>query len=328
VRTLLTAAVAVFTACNAPTTVTPPATTVASTVTPSAAASTAMTTSSPTATVATIGTLAPGAARYSSSELGYSLDLPPGWRRASCSPGVRAVNPIDAAELFVGQPEAEESVGPGVRMVEVRILQSQGLTPAQHLERDASQPDIRVEPTTVNGRDGARALIGGTGVTYAFAVGARGWIYHAEFPYFGTADAELGQIIATIRVHDAVVGGPQPTPAPRSVETLADSAAVAFARKDLTGIADTLASCVAVSAVPGDGTLLSRGAYLKEVAAEFAAGSTVQVRPRPIEDDPALGRVLRSTWSRSGQPDRRVDLVLRATGDRWSIANVLIRREP
>jgi hypothetical protein len=34
---------------------------------------------------------------------------------------------------------------------------------------------------------------------------------------------------------------------------------------------------------------------------------------------------VRSTWSKSGQPDQRQDFVLTAKGDRWSISAVFVR---
>jgi hypothetical protein len=42
----------------------------------------------PTATPSPTATVAAGLTRYVSTELGYSVDLPAGWRRASCSQGI------------------------------------------------------------------------------------------------------------------------------------------------------------------------------------------------------------------------------------------------
>jgi hypothetical protein len=112
---------------------------------------------------------------------------------------------------------------------------------------------------------------------------------------------------------------------PRAIEALADSIADGFTRKDMAGIARTMAPCITVGAVPGDPDMRSGTAYVTTLATEFAAGTSVRVQSRPIENDPYFGRFVRSTWSRPGQPDQRVDLLLRADRDRWSVVAVLIR---
>jgi ketosteroid isomerase-like protein len=278
-------------------------------------------TPSPTATVAA------GLTRYVNSELGYSVDLPAGWRRATCSQGIVTVSPLEASEMFVGVAEAEEVIRGGVRLIQVRVIESNGVTPLAWLERNTSQPDARVEATTLNERTGARAFIGASGFTYGFAFAARGWIYAIEATYFGTEDQELGRILTTLRLlDDATVGrAPAATAVPRTIESLADSIADAFTKKDVAAIAATMAPCITVGAVPGDPDLRSRTAYVTTLAADFAAGTSVQVQSRPIESDPNLGRFVRSTWSKPGEPNQRVDLLFRADRDRWSVSAVLIR---
>jgi hypothetical protein len=122
-----------------------------------------------------------------------------------------------------------------------------------------------------------------------------------------------------------VARGAVATPVPRSVEVVVDALTDAFARKDLNAIADAMAPCVTVGARPGDAASLSRTNYLTTLAAELSAGTTVRVQSRPIENDPAFGRVVRSTWSKAGEPDRRIDLVLSVKGDRWSLAGLFVR---
>jgi len=232
-----------------------------------------------------------------------------------------------ASEIFVGVPEAEEQITGGARMVVVQVIDAQGLTPLAWLQQNASQPDVRVEPATLGDRSGARASVGAPGVTYALAFAARGWIYGIERPYLGAEDEELRRIIATLQIlNDATLGrGATATPIPRSIEALVDAIADAFTREDLSAIAEAMTPCVTAGAVPGDTTLLSRTAYLASLAAEFSAGTSVRVQSRPIENDPNFGRFVRSTWSKAGEPDRRVDLLLRASGDRWSLSAVLFR---
>ena len=70
---------------------------------------TAVPTPTPTATVAA------GLTRYTNTELGYSVDLPAGWRRGACSEGIVTTAPLVASEMFMGVPEAEEIVRAGSR---------------------------------------------------------------------------------------------------------------------------------------------------------------------------------------------------------------------
>jgi hypothetical protein len=286
-------------------------------------------TPTPSGTLAATATVAAGLTRYANTELGYSVDLPPGWRRAVCSAGVVTTSPLVASEIFLPVPESEEYVMGGVRMVLVQVVEDRGLTPLEWL-RGVTPADARVEPLTVGERTGARAFVEATGDTYALAFAARGWMYEIERTYFGNQDQEVERILATMRLlGDATVGrGASPTPSPRSIEMLVDSIADAFTRKDLAAIADTMSPCIAAGAVPGDPALLSRTAYVRSLAVEFAAGTSVRVQSRPIESDPNFGRFVRSTWSKPGEADQRVDLLLHAQGDRWSLGAVLIRTSP
>jgi hypothetical protein len=315
-RKALVVATVLLASCAPVSTAPSPTPTASGTLVPSASA-----TPSPTATVAA------GLTRYVDAELGYSVDLPAGWRRATCSQGVVTTSPLEASEFFIGTPEAEEVIRGGARLVQVRVVEAAGLAPLAWLERNASQPDARFEPVTLGERAGARGFLGATGDTYAFAFAARGWIYGIELTYFGTKDQELERILMTFRIlDDATVGRTaRATPAPRSIESLVDSIAAGFTRKDLTAIAETMAPCLTVGAVPGDPERRSRSAYVATLGVEFAAGTSVQVQSRPIESDPAFGRFVRSTWSKPGEPEQRVDLLLRAEGDRWSVVAVLLR---
>jgi hypothetical protein len=189
---------------------------------------------------------------------------------------------------------------------------------------------VRFEPFTVGGRTGARGVLRAVGTTYAVAFAERGWVYAIERTYFGVEEPELERILLSLRLlGDATVGrGPIPTPIPRSVESVVDALVAGFTRKDLTAIAETMTPCVGVGAVPGDPDMRSRTAFATSLGIEYAAGTTIQVRSRPIENDVSTGRFVRSTWSRLGQPDQRVDFILRALGDRWSVVAVLIRTFP
>jgi hypothetical protein len=320
-REALMIATALVVACTSPST--------ASSPTPTASLSpvaTATPTATPSAAPSPTPTVVPGFIRYTSAELGFSVDLPPGWRRANCSPGIATTSPIKADEMFVGVPEVDETISLGARLIFVHVSEAQGLTPLAWLQQRAHPPDVRIEPVTVGQRAGARQ-ISPTGDTTVLVFLARGWIYAIERTDFGGADEELARVLPTLQVlTDATVARtPLATQVPRSPEVVVDALADAFARKDLSAIADAIGPCITVGAIPGDAASISRTRYMNLLATELNAGTTVRVQTRPIESDPNFGRIVRSTWSKSGQPDQRQDFVLSAKGDRWSVSAAFVR---
>jgi len=228
--------------------------------------------------------------------------------------------------MFVGVPEAEESISFGTRLIFVHVSDAQGLTPLAWLQQRAHSPDARIEPVTIRERAGARQATS-MGDTTVLAFLARGWIYAIERTDFGTDDEELRRVLPTLQtLSDATVARtPLATPVPRSPEAVVDALADAFARKDLNAIAETLGPCVTVGAIPGDAVSVSRTKYLNTLATDLNAGTTVRVQTRPIETDPNFGRIVRSSWSKAGQPDQRHDFVFSAKGDRWSVSAVFQR---
>lgn len=287
---------------------------------------TATLTATPTAQPSPTPTVVPGFIRYTSAELGFSVDLPPGWRRANCSPGIATTSPVKADEMFLGVPEAEESIGVGVRLIFVHVSDAQGLTPLAWLQQRAHPPDVRIEPVTIGERAGARQATS-SGDTTALAFLARGWIYAIERTDFGNPDEELGRVLPTLQIlsEATLARVPVATPVPRSPEVLVDALADAFARKDLNAIADAIGPCITVGGIPGDAASISRTKYMNSLATLLNSGTTVRVQTRPIETDPNFGRIVRSTWSKSGQPDQRQDFVLSPKGDRWSVSAAFVR---
>jgi hypothetical protein len=276
----------------------------------------------PTATASPTATVAASPTRHANTELGYSVDLPPGWRRATCSAGIVKTSPLEASELFVGVPDSQEIIRDGVRLVAVSVTAADGVTAEVWLEQGSSQPDKQVEPAMLGNRSGARAFSATTGQTYAFAVAARGWMYAIQRTD-ARSDQELEGILTAFRVlDDAAVGrAPTATPTPRSFESLVDALADAYARKDPIAIAETMIPCVGFNGQD----MRSRTAYVTTIEAEFAAGASVQVS-RSIENDPFFGPFVRSTFSTPGKPAQRHDLLVREAGGRWSVVAVLIRR--
>ena len=317
----LLVATALFVACTSPSSAPSPT----PTSSPSPVA-TATPTATPTAPPSPTPTVVAGFIRYTSAELGFTVDLPPGWRRANCSPGIATTSPIKADEMFIGVPEADESISFGTRLFFVHVSDAQGLTPLVWLQQRAHPPDVRIEPVTVGGRAGARQATS-TGDTTVLVFLARGWIYAIERTDFGSPDEELARVLPTLQIlSDATVArSPLATPVPRSPEVVVDALAEAFARKDLNAIADAIGPCITVGAIPGDAASISRTRYMNTLATILNAGTTVRVQTRPIESDPNFGRIVRSTWSTPGQPDQRQDFVLSAKGDRWSISAVFVR---
>ena len=228
--------------------------------------------------------------------------------------------------MFIGVPEADESISFGTRLIFVHVSDAQGLTPLAWLQQRAHPPDARIEPITVGGRAGARQA-NSTGDTTVLVFLARGWIYAIERTDFGSADEELARVLPTLQVlsEATVARTALATPVPRAPEVVVDALADAFARKDLSAIADAIGPCITVGAIPGDAASISRTRYLNALATILNAGTTVRVQTRPIENDPSFGRIVRSTWSTPGQPDQRQDLVLSAKGDRWSMSAAFVR---
>jgi hypothetical protein len=268
-------------------------------------------------------TVAAGFSRYTNTELGYSVDLPAGWRRATCSPEVVTTSPLMATEFFVGVPDTAEIISAGTPVIQVRVVPSEGLTPLLWLERNESQPDVRFETVTLGGNAGARGVLSATGEVVAIGFATRGSIYAISRPYFGVADPEMERMLVTLRVLDNPTGrGPTPPPTPRSIESVVDALADGFARKDANAIAETMRPCITFGAVPGDPDIRSRATFVTSLGLAYAAGTSIQVLSRPIENDQYLGPFVRSTWSKPGEPDQRVDFLLRAQGDRWSVVAV------
>ena len=228
--------------------------------------------------------------------------------------------------MFIGVPEAEESISFGTRLIFVHVSEAQGLTPLQWLQQRPHSPDARIEPITVGERAGARQATS-TGDTTVLAFVARGWMYAIERTDFGNPDEELGRVLPTLQIlSDATVGRiPAASPVPRSPEAVVDALADAFARKDLNAIADTIGPCITVGGIPGDAASISRTKYMNSLATLLNSGTTVRVQTRPIETDPSFGRMVRSTWSTPGQPDHRQDFALSAKGDRWSVSAAFVR---
>lgn len=217
----------------------------------------------------------------------------------------------------------------GLRAVSVRVEQSEGRTPLAWLQagRVTGQGPLRYEETSLDGRPGARA-VEVSGDTIALVLAARGWIYAIEKggPVLDQAtEMQMSQILPTLHIlDDATVGRGAPTPIPRGAELVAAGLADGFARKDIGMLTQYMAPCMTIGAIPGDAVLRSRSSYANALAAELQSGVNVRAQPQ-VESDPAYGRFVRATWSRSGQPDQRVDLVLRVEGERWSWSATLTR---
>jgi hypothetical protein len=269
-------------------------------------------------------TVAAGFTRYTNTELGYSVDLAAGWRRATCSPEVVLTSPLTATEFFVGVPDTAEIIRAGTPIVAVRVVPSEGLTPLIWLERNEAQPDVRFEAVTFGGNAGARGVLSATGEVIAMGFATRGSIYSISRPYSGVAEPEMERMVLTFRVLDnPTVGlGPTASPTPRSIESVVDALADGFARKDANAIAETMTPCIGFGAVPGDPDMRSRATFVTSLGPEYAAGTSIHVQSRPIENDQYSGPFVRSTWSKPGEPDQRVDFLLRAQGDRWSVVGV------
>jgi hypothetical protein len=296
--------------------------------TASASFGTAAASASPGAT----SSLAPGAIGRYESELGFTLDLPVGWRKAACGSGISQRDPILAGESFTAVAEADETLtdtgAPDPRVL-VRVEDARGRTPLAWLQSGlfANGPGVRFEEVSADGRRGARVAVVATGETVGWAVLAHGWLYgigHTGPIPTGRTAQEAASILASLHVLDtAGIDDPsRPTASPRSPQSVADALANGLVRQDITLLANVMAPCMSSFLERAGGTGSSRLRYAEQLRRAFVAGLTITVPSSQIDGSPD-SPFLQTIWSQPGQPDRVVELLIRRDGDRWSWAAAL-----
>lgn len=297
-------------------------------------------TPSPTATQSATATAASG--RFTNAVLGYSIQLLPSWRRTPClsSSGVSPGSPDTLGiDTFTSVPAAEEShgdTGAFFDTVSVRVERNPSRLTAEtwaNSPRMGSSQGQRIEPATLGGRPGVRTVseVLQTETTIA---AVDDLMYMVGFTVRPT-DPLVGAMRAIVASFTFVprTAAPAATARPaRSAEAVADGLAAGFANKDVAALVSLMGDCL-LSGVEGGGF----GSFAPEFFArtlrdQFAAGSTVIVRPRPIESAPGYATgpsfSVATTWTDPGQAPRRVDLIIAADGALHYWRGMIRRQQP
>jgi hypothetical protein len=311
---------------------------------PSASASpSASPTTSPSASASATPSATSTAAsgRFTNAVLGYSLQLPPPWRRTPClSSGEDPRSPeFLGSDTFTSVPPAEESHGDTAAFIDtvsVRVERNPSRLTAEawaNSPRMGSSQGQRIEPATLGGRPGVRT-VSEVLQTETTIVAVDDLMYMVGFtvrpsdPLVGAMRAIVASFTFVPRT-SAPAGTARPA---RSAEAVADGLAAGFANKDVAALVTLMGECL-LSGVEGGGF----GSFAPEFFArtlrdQFAAGSTVIVRPRPIESAPGFATgasfTVATTWTDPGQAPRRVDLIIAADGAFHYWRGMIRRQQP
>jgi len=280
---------------------------------------------SSTATAATTATAASG--RFVNAALGYSVQLPPPWRRTGClSVGPDPARPdllgIDGFTSVLAADESYGDTGGLFGTVSVRVDRN-----ADRLTADAfaqsprmgSTQAQRLEPARLDGREGVR-VINGALQTETTLVAVDDLMYLVGF----TATASDPLVGAMRGIVDSFAFVPR-TPVSistarpaRSAESVADGLADGFARKDVGILASLMGDCMISGAEQAGFGSHSPEHFARIMRDAFAAGLTVVVRPRPLESAPGYGAgasvTVATTWTDPGRAPARVDLIIGSDG--------------
>lgn len=325
---------------------------IGSTTAPSAAATAVPATPSasiapsPSASAAPWPTPTPTAAagaRYVNAAMGYAIDLLPPWHRAAC--GSSTSGPLegsDGVELFIAVPDRDfrfTDIGPNADHISVSAhANPKGLTYRQWKSAEiGGSVGETIEDVTFAGRP---ALFVTHGDDETFLVADAGYVYAVghQSRRSGTSKADRAAIVRSFRflTTDEIRAGraaAKPSPAPRSVEAVADVLAEGFAKRDVSILARVIAPRCVSQGVYQDGVSSSDAqTYLDTLRDRFARGLTVEVRPRPIttSDEFKGASFVRSTWREPGQPDGDIDLEITVERNTayWNGTIAYFRRPP
>lgn len=319
-----------------------PAAPLAGVATPSVTASPTPSSSaspSPTVTASTTPNAASG--RFVNAALGYSIQLPPPWRKSACL----SVGPDEANYLsqivgidgFTSVPAADELRGDtgGLQgTVSVRVDRNPTRLTADAWStspRMGSTQGQRLEPARLDGREGVRVVNGAlqTETTIVAVDDVMNMVGFTASPSDPLIGAMRGIVDSFAFVPRAVVSTAPARPV-RSVEAVADGLADGFARKDVALLASLMGECM-INGVEGGGFgSMSPERFAQLLRDVFAAGTTVVVRPRPIESAPGYGPgasfSIATTWTDPGKPPAREDLIIASDGA-FSYWRGMVRRQ-
>lgn len=283
-------------------------------------------TPSPTPTALATSTVASG--HVVNAVLGYSIQLSPPWRRSACLsylPDPAASSDIVGIDGFTSVPAADENYGDtgGPRdTVSVRVERNPTRLTADafaNSPRMGSTQGQRLEPARLDGRDGVRVVNGAlqtetTVVAVDDLMYLVGFIATPDDPLIG---AMRGIVASFAFVPRTAVSTATARPS-RSAEAVADGLADGFARRDVAVLASLMGDCMISGGEGGGFGSFSPERFARLLRDLFAAGTTVVVRPRPIEPAPGYGAgasvSVATTWTDPGRPAAREDLIIGSDG--------------
>jgi hypothetical protein len=311
---------------------------------PSEVAASPSASASPTALPTTTLTPTPSATaasgRFVNTAMGYSIQLTTPWRRSGCLssfPQDPARPDIVGVEGFTSVPAAEEQygdIGGLFGTFSVRLERNPGRLTAEAWARSPGMPPAQsIEPATLDGRPGVRAV--GFGIETEF-VAVDDLMYSVELSVESATDPKvvaMRAIVASFTFVPRVVGPNATARPPRSAEAVADALTDAFARKDANALASFMGECVISGAERAGASSSSPERFTQVIRDSFAAGSTVVVRPRPIESATGFGTIasgvsIATTWTDPGRAPARVDLIIAADGTFHYWRGMIRRQQP
>jgi hypothetical protein len=303
---------------------------------PSPGPTTTAATASPTSSVFSSATATAAVSGRYVSALGYSIEMPPPWRRSSCSPMTQQ-SADRGGEVFIPVSARDEtSTDIGAPYTTLRIFveaNPQSITPRQWAEQGrivGGQATEQIEDVIYADRPAARKSLPlsapGTGLyRYFVANGGRMFMVDPDVrPGLETATQQaLVRMIASFRfitdVEQAAARAALPTALPsRTPEQVVDAVAAAMTAKDVDALAGILSPCVTTGGENAGGTTISREKYVEDMRAAFAAGLVVKVQTRPLVGDRASGNLsVNSSWEDSRGTKERKLMLQRGENDRW-----------
>jgi hypothetical protein len=288
-------------------------------------------------TATTTPTAASG--RFVSAVLGYAIQVSPPWRRSACLSVVP--DPANAEILgidgFTTVPAADEQYGDtgGPRdTVSVRVERNPTRLTAEawaNSPRMGSTQGQRLEPARLDGREGVR-VVNGDIQTETTIVAVDDLMYLVGFtapPEDPLVGAMRGIIASFAFVPRTTAPAATARPA-RSTEAVADGLADGFARRDVAALTNLMGDCMINGAEQGGFGSVSPERFAQLMRDVFAAGTTVVVRPRPIESAPGYAAgasaTIATTWTDLGKAPVREDLII-GTDGAFSYWRGMIRRQ-
>lgn len=275
------------------------------------------------------------------SVLGFSVQLRPPWRRSACLSGGEnpRVPEILGIDTFTSVPAAEESYGDTggfVGTVGVQVDRNPARLSADAWARSprmGAAQGQNIEPATLDGRAGVR-IVSGALQTETTIVPVDDLMYMVGFtaPPGDPKIPEMRAIIASFAFVPRTAA-PIATARPaRSAEAVADALAAGFAAKDVAALTALMGDCVISGAEQAGFGSHAPERFAAILRQQFAAGTTVVVRPRPIESAPGYAAgagetfSIATTWTDPGQAPMRVDLLIAADGS-FNYWRGMVRRQ-